>query len=66
MAWKKKIGGCFGAADFKFGGHSSDRKHARDMLVEAGAANATRASQGRVRVKSDFDYTLWSSGDSIN
>jgi hypothetical protein len=40
MAWKKKIGGCFGAADFLFGGHSSDRKRAREMIVEAGSANA--------------------------
>ncbi len=41
MAWKKKISGCFGAADLKFGGHPADRKHARELLVEPGAANAS-------------------------
>lgn len=41
MSWKKKIPGCFGAADRVFAGHVLDKERARKMLEDAAASGAS-------------------------
>lgn len=41
--WQKKLEGCFGVADKKFGRHAADEKRAKDLRKELDAQGVTWA-----------------------